>query len=69
MATVPSTTVKFDRYAEALDANEGYCTTCRDFTRQATHPEALSETCPTCGQRTVYGAAAVVMDGYIEVEP
>lgn len=37
-----------ERYLEAVDAHEGYCTECDDFTRDCTEPDAEDYDCAAC---------------------
>jgi hypothetical protein len=68
-ATAATAKVRFEAFADALERHERFCTTCREFTRKSTGPDACGEECPACGQRTVYGAEEVLMAGFIEVVP
>lgn len=44
----------------------GWCTTCRDFTRATTEPDAEKYNCPTCDGFTVYGAELAMMKGWLD---
>lgn len=35
---------------------EGFCTTCSDWTRECTEPDAEDYDCPACGEYSVVGA-------------
>ena len=43
-------------YFEAVDSYTGWCSTCADFTRDTTEPDAEGYDCPVCRQHTVTGA-------------
>lgn len=51
-----------ERIQEADDANEGWCSTCNDWTRGETEPDAEEYECPVCGENSVYGTLAVLME-------
>lgn len=40
-------------YAE--ENNMGYCTSCEEFTRECTEPDAENYSCPVCEKHTVQG--------------
>lgn len=52
-------------YQEAVDSYVGWCTECKEFTRDCTEPGAVKYDCPKCGQRTVMGAEQALLMGYI----
>lgn len=49
-------------YREARDLYRGYCSTCADWTRDCTEPDAEEYDCPVCGQDTVVGADNWLME-------
>lgn len=51
------------RYTEATDGYEGWCTVCRDFTRDQTEPDAHDYDCPVCDNKTVVGAEDALIMG------
>lgn len=61
-------TVTEDRYYAATNDYEGFCTTCKDFTRDQTEPDAEGYDCPVCGGKTVVGAENALLMGLIEVD-
>lgn len=57
-----------ERYEEAEECSEGYCTECDDFTRDCTEPDADGYDCPACGkQNTVKGSMNALIDGNLEI--
>ena len=48
--------ITVEEYAHATETYQGWCTTCRDFTRDCTEPDAENYDCPVCGGDTVMGA-------------
>ena len=48
------------------ESYEGYCTTCGEFTRDCTEPDAREYDCPACEQNTVYGAEEALFEELIE---
>ena len=57
-----------ERYHEACDSYEGYCTECKDFTRETTEPDAEGYDCPKCDGDTVMGAEQAMITGEVEIE-
>lgn len=43
----------------------GWCTTCEEFTRDCTEPDAEEYDCDQCGEDTVYGAEQALIMGLI----
>jgi len=43
-------------YMAARSNYEGWCTECKDWTRECTEPDAEGYDCPECDQQTVIGA-------------
>jgi len=56
------------RFLEACDLYEGFCTTCQDFTRLMTEPDAEEYDCPDCGKNTVMGAEQALMTEEIGIK-
>lgn len=50
-----------EEYLEARDTYLGYCTECKDWTRDSTEPDAEGYDCPVCDQDTVIGADNYLM--------
>jgi len=49
--------ISYQRYREARNNYEGWCTKCRAFTRDCgTEPDAEEYSCPQCGENTCMGA-------------
>lgn len=55
-----------ERYLEAANAYEGWCTICQDFTRDMTEPDAEGYDCPVCNNLTVTGAENALIMGEFE---
>jgi len=47
--------------------SQGWCTSCKEFTRDCTEPDAEDYDCPKCRQFTVVGAMQAVILGVVEV--
>ncbi len=52
-------------YLEAVGSYQGYCTECKDFTRDCTEPDAEDYDCPECESNTVVGAEQALLLGLI----
>ena len=59
------TEITVDRFQEAMDGDEGFCTYCKDFTRSETEPDAEKYDCPDCGNQTVCGAEQALLLGLV----
>lgn len=55
-----------ERFIEAQEGNEGYCTQCREFTTDSCEPDARGYVCDECGEKSVFGAEEALMMGLIE---
>jgi len=55
-------------YENAVQDYTGYCSTCEDFTRECTEPDAEAYICPNCGEDTVIGAENALISGLIALE-
>jgi predicted RNA-binding Zn-ribbon protein involved in translation (DUF1610 family) len=56
-------TPTIEEIQQASDEYRGWCTTCKDFTRDSTEPDACEYDCPECGENTVYGAEEALLMG------
>lgn len=56
-----------DRFQEAVDADEGWCVSCKDFTRESTEPSTKKHNCPECNENTVLAAEQALLMGEVEV--
>jgi Zn finger protein HypA/HybF involved in hydrogenase expression len=57
-----------ERFSEAVDNSEGFCTECNDFTHGSSEPDAENYKCPECKKNTVFGAEQALILGLIDVE-
>jgi Zn finger protein HypA/HybF involved in hydrogenase expression len=48
---------------EAMESNQGWCTTCQEWTNDCVEPDARKYKCEVCGERTVFGAEECVIMG------
>lgn len=55
------------RYLEAEDSYEGWCTSCEDFTRDMTEPDAEGYDCPCCHGMTVVGTMNALLMGLFDI--
>ncbi len=62
-----ATTITEADYREREDLFEGYCTSCKDWTRDQTEADAEGYDCPECGEHTVVGAMTALFEGLLEV--
>lgn len=62
------TKVTMEEYLEARENYQGWCTTCQEFTRDETEPDAEGYECPKCEQNTVVGAEDALMMELFTVE-
>lgn len=61
-------TISQERYEEATESYEGWCTKCKDFTRMECEPDAEGYPCPNCNYNTVVGAENALIMGLFEFE-
>lgn len=54
-----------EEFWDFANSYEGYCSSCEDFTRLTTEPDARNYDCPECGQNTVCGAEEALVEGLI----
>ena len=55
-----------DEYREADNECCGYCVSCGEQ-QSGCEPDARKYTCESCGRRTVYGAAELLLMGGMEI--
>lgn len=55
-------------YTDATDNYMGWCTECRDFTRECSEPDARHYDCPKCGGSSVFGAEQALLEGMITLK-
>ena len=63
---MPATKVAESDYLDATDSYTGWCTNCKEFTRDCTEPDAEGYDCPECEKNTVIGAEDALLQGLIE---
>ena len=63
-----STRIPEAEYAEATESYQGWCKSCKKFTRDMTEPDARNYKCPVCDQHTVVGAENALIMGLIDFE-
>jgi hypothetical protein len=54
-----------DEYLEAQESNQGWCTSCEEFTNDCAEPDAEGYKCDVCDQMTVMGAEQALISGEI----
>jgi len=54
-------------YRNAQELYTGWCTSCQDWTRDSTEPDAVDYDCPVCEQNTVMGAEEALIAGEITI--
>lgn len=59
--------IKFVRYRNALENNQGWCKTCRKFTGEDIEPDAEGEDCEECGEDNVVGAENALLRMLFEI--
>jgi len=64
---MPATKVAESDYLDATDSYTGWCTNCKEFTRDCTEPDAEGYGCPECEQNTVIGAENALIAGLISL--
>lgn len=57
-----------ERYLDAVDAFEGWCKKCKEFTRDMTEPDAEDYDCPECECDSVVGAEQGLLLGEFDIE-
>jgi hypothetical protein len=62
--------VKFSEQAfqEYCDDDMGFCTVCKEFTRDMVEPDARSYECEECGNLSVMGAEEALIEGVIDID-
>jgi hypothetical protein len=60
-----STRVTEEKYLEAANDYIGWCSVCKEFTRESTEPDAEDYDCPVCGEDSVMGAEQALLIGCI----
>jgi Zn finger protein HypA/HybF involved in hydrogenase expression len=60
------TSVSEEEYVQAVDDYRGWCTHCKEFTRDMTEGDAEGYDCPKCDQNTVVGAENALIMGLID---
>jgi hypothetical protein len=63
--TGPPIPVTEEAYMEACDQYMGWCTECKDFTRECCEPDARYYDCPECEKHSVHGAEEALLCGLI----
>lgn len=58
--------IREDEYTVAVDEMMGWCSECKEFTRDNTESDAEEYDCPVCGNDTVTGAENALIDGLFE---
>jgi len=56
-----------EEYYDATSKHEGFCTECKELTRDMCEPDAANYECPVCGGFTVFGIEEAMLIGYIEI--
>jgi len=56
-------TITAKEYSDMEDDFYGYCTACKDWTRDCTETDARGYDCPQCGLDTVLGASEALLEG------
>jgi len=59
------TKISEDRFVQATNDHEGWCSTCEDFTHECAEPDAQDYRCPVCREWTVMGAEMALLSGEI----
>ena len=59
------TVVSEEDFVEAQENYLGWCSICKDFSREECEPDAREYDCPTCDNNTVYGADEALLMGLI----
>jgi len=59
--------ISADEYEHYRDIYQGYCTNCKEFTKDGTEPDATGYDCPQCEKPTVMGAEEALMCGEFEI--
>jgi hypothetical protein len=65
---MPLKTMSEDDFQDACNEDQGFCTVCREFTRDCCEPDAECYACEECGEDTVFGAEQALIMGLIEIE-
>lgn len=61
-------TITTDEYLEHSQDNDGYCTSCGEFSCGGVEPDAEGYECPNCGEMTLMGTEQAFLTGDITVE-
>jgi hypothetical protein len=60
-----SVAVSESEFANQVETNGGFCTTCKEFTANCCEPDARRRRCEVCGKNTVYGAEEALLRGFV----
>jgi ribosomal protein L37AE/L43A len=55
--------IDIEEIEDAINNNIGYCTNCKEFTRDCTEGDAENYNCPECKRNTVLGAETAIIMG------
>ena len=55
-------------FRKADNDSQGWCTSCEDFTRDCTEPDAEEYDCPICDENTVAGAQQAIVLGFLDIK-
>lgn len=61
-----ATVINVSDFVKATEMCLGWCTGCKEFTRETTEPDAEDYDCPVCRLNTVVGANNALVMGLIE---
>lgn len=65
MIKMKCTRVDHEDFVDAQESYMGWCSNCKEFTRECCEPDAREYDCPECGKNTVYGAEEALFMGLI----
>lgn len=60
--------VTYEAFMKAMQDCLGFCSTCEDFTREMTEPDAEHYDCSVCDENNVFGAEQALLLDLIQIE-
>lgn len=58
-----------EEYHNYENSYQGFCTTCQEFTRDCTEPDAENYDCPVCEENTVVGTMTALCLNLFDITP
>lgn len=60
-------TISEEEYLQHTQDDDGYCTSCGEFSMGGCEPDARGYECPSCGEHTLMGTEEALMEGSLDI--